>query len=65
VVFVIFPSGQEPKNALALTDQDLRIIDDQTISLLAFRVFPQIGKITSNEVDQLGSQGDIRHIRRK
>ena len=65
VVFVIFPSGQEPKNALALTDQDLRIIDDQTISLLAFRVFPQIGKITSNEVDELGSKGDIRHIRRK
>lgn len=65
VVFVIFPSGQEPKNALALTDHDLRIIDDQTISLLAFREFPQIGKLTSNHVDEIGSEGDIRYLRRK
>lgn len=65
VVFVIFPSGQEPPNALALTEQDLRTIDDQTISLLAFREFPQMSKITSNEVDQLGSQGDIQYLRRK
>ncbi|MFZ3186702.1 MAG: C39 family peptidase [Pseudomonas sp.] len=65
VVFVIFPSGQEPKNALALSDHDLRIIDDQTISLLAFREFPQIGKLTSNHVDELGSEGDIRYLRRK
>jgi uncharacterized protein len=65
VLFVIFPNGQEPPNALALTDHDLRIIDDQTLSLLAFREFPQIGKITSNEVDELGSQGDIKYLRRK
>lgn len=65
VVFVIFPNGQEPKNALALSDHDLRIIDDQTISLLAFREFPQIGKLTSNHVDELGSEGDIRYLRRK
>jgi len=65
VVFVIFPSGQEPQNALALTEHDLRIIDDQTLSLLAFREFPQIGKLTSNEVDELGSQGDIKYLRRK
>ncbi|MDP3846120.1 MAG: C39 family peptidase [Pseudomonas sp.] len=65
VVFVIFPNGQEPKNALALSDHDLRIIDDQTISLLAFREFPQIGKLTSNQVDELGSKGDIRYLRRK
>jgi uncharacterized protein len=65
VVFVIFPSGQEPPNALALTEQDLRTIDDQTISLLAFREFPQMGKITSNEVNELGSKGDIQYLRRK
>jgi predicted double-glycine peptidase len=65
VVFVIFPSGNEPPNALALSEHDLRIIDDQTLSLLAFREFPQMGKITSNEVDELGSNGDIRFIRRK
>ena len=65
VLFVIFPSGQEPRNALALTDRDLRIIDDRTVSLLAFREFPQIVKFTENQLDKLGSGGDIQHIRRK
>ena len=65
VVFVIFPTGQEPQNALALQDHDLRIIDDRTVSLLAFREFPEISKFTQNEVRELGSQGDVRYIRRK
>lgn len=65
VVFVIFPSGQEPANALALTDSDLRIIDDQTLNLLAFREFPQLAKFTQNEINTLGSQGDIQYLHRK
>lgn len=65
VLFVIFPSGQEPRNALALSERDLRIIDDRTISLLAFREFPQITKFTENQATELGSGGDIRYIRRK
>ncbi len=65
VLFVIFPSGNEPANAMALTDRDLRIIDDRTISLLAFREFSQMAKFTANQADQLGSGGDIQYIRRK
>ncbi|MGH8433352.1 MAG: C39 family peptidase [Pseudomonas sp.] len=65
VLFVIFPSGQEPHNAMALTERDLRIIDDRTISLLAFRKFPQITKFTENQATELGSGGDIQYIRRK
>ncbi|NQD93093.1 peptidase C39 [Pseudomonas sp. CrR25] len=65
VLFVIFPSGQEPRNALALSERDLRIVDDRTVSLLAFREFPQITKFTENQATELGSGGDIRYIRRK
>ncbi|AEB58679.1 C39 family peptidase [Ectopseudomonas mendocina] len=65
VLFVIFPSGNEPPNAMELTDRDLRIIDDRTISMLAFREFPQMAKFTTNQADQLGSGGDIQYIRRK
>src|SRR3989338_140152 len=65
VLFVIFPNGNEPPNALALSEQDLRIIDDRTVSLLAFREFPQMTKFTENQATELGSDGDIRYIRRK
>ena len=65
VLFVIFPSGNEPPNALALSERDMRTIDDRTISLLAFREFPQMAKFTTNQADQLGSEGDIQYIRRK
>jgi hypothetical protein len=65
VLFVIFPSGQGPQNALALSDRDLRLVDDRMVSLLAFREFPQIGKFTENQATQLGSGGDIQYIRRK
>lgn len=65
VLFMIFPTGQEPHNALALSERDLRIIDDRTVSLLAFREFPQITKFTENQATDLGSGGDIQHLRRK
>jgi predicted double-glycine peptidase len=65
VLFVIFPNGNEPPNALALKDSDLRLVDDRTVSLLAFKEFPQITKFTDNQATELGSGGDIRYIRRK
>jgi len=65
VLFVIYPSGQEPQSAMALSDRDLRIIDDRTVSLLAFREFPQISKFSENQATELGSKGDIQYIRRK
>ncbi|MGH8352064.1 MAG: C39 family peptidase [Pseudomonas sp.] len=65
VLFVIYPSGQEPQGAMALSERDLRIIDDRTVSLLAFREFPQITKFSENQATELGSRGDIQYIRRK
>jgi len=65
VLFVIYPSGQGPQNALALSERDLRIIDDRTVSLLAFREFPQITKFSENQATELGSDGNIHYIRRK
>lgn len=65
VLFVIYPTGAEPRNAMALTERDLRLVDDRTISLLAFQQFPQITKFTENQLDELGSGGDIRYYRRK
>lgn len=65
VLFVIYPTGAEPRNAMALTERDLRLVDDRTISLLAFQQFPQITKLTENQLDELGSGGDIRYYRRK
>lgn len=65
VLFVIYPNGQEPQNALALQERDLRLVDDRTVSLLAFREFPQITKFSENQATELGSNGDIRYIRRK
>ncbi|MFZ6049427.1 C39 family peptidase [Pseudomonas sp. CR3202] len=65
VLFVIFPAGNEPRNAMALTERDLRLVDDRIVSLLAFQEFPQITKFTENEINELGSGGDIRYIRRK
>ena len=57
--------GQEPKNALALKEQDLRLVDDRTVSLLAFRDFPELSKFASNRVSEAASKGDVQYIRNK
>ncbi|SDK07207.1 hypothetical protein SAMN05216189_102819 [Pseudomonas delhiensis] len=65
VLFVIYPGGQEPHNALALKEQDLRLVDDRTVSLLAFREFPEMSKFTSNRMIEAASKGDVQFIRSK
>ncbi|KAF1052740.1 MAG: Lactococcin-G-processing and transport ATP-binding protein LagD [Stenotrophomonas maltophilia] len=65
VLFVIYPSGQEPKNALTLRDQDMRLVDDRTVSLLAFREFPQMTKFNENQMIEASSKGDVQFIRQK
>ena len=57
--------GKMVRNALALNDRDMRLVDDRTVSLLAFREFPQINKITENQVRELGTGGDVIHLRTK
>lgn len=65
VLFLIYPADDESPNALALDDKDLRIIDERTITLLAYKEFPQMTKFTDNQATELGSGGSIRYIRRK
>lgn len=65
VLFVIYPGGQEPQNALALKEQDLRLVDDRTVNLLAFRDFPEMSKLASNRVQEAASKGDVQFIRNK
>jgi predicted double-glycine peptidase len=36
VMFIVFPNGFKPHSQLELTEQDMRIVDDKTISQLAF-----------------------------
>ncbi|TNC80550.1 MAG: peptidase C39 [Oleiphilus sp.] len=40
VLFVIFPGDTKPIDGLELKEEDLRFIDDQTLSLQAFQVIP-------------------------
>lgn len=40
VLFIVFPNGFEPKTTLAISDADLRHIDDQTVRRISF-VNPQ------------------------
>lgn len=40
VLFVIFPGNTKPIDGLELREEDLRFIDDQTLSLQAFQEFP-------------------------
>jgi len=65
VLFVIYPSGQEPRNALELREADLRLVDDRTVSLLAFREFAEMSKITQNQIGEAATNGDVQYIRRK
>lgn len=41
VLFVVFPGDTKPVDGLELREEDMRFIDDQTITALAFREFPQ------------------------
>jgi len=37
VMFIVFPNGFKPQSQLELTENDMRYVDDQTITLAAFR----------------------------
>ena len=41
VLFVVFPGNTKPIDGLELREEDLRFIDDQTITYLAFQHFPE------------------------
>ena len=52
VVYIIFPDGYEPQEDLALTDYDLRQVDEQTISHLAMYEFEPFSPWLENWADR-------------
>ena len=65
VLFIVYPGDKPSLNALALNERDLRLVDDRTTSMLAFREFPQLAKFIENQATQIGSGGDVQYLRRK
>lgn len=54
VLFVVFPGDTKPIDGLELREEDLRFIDDQTLSLQAFQVIPDYG-----DMEQYRLQNEI------
>ncbi|MFD2230516.1 C39 family peptidase [Alkalimarinus sediminis] len=50
VLFVVFPGNSKPIDGLELREEDLRYIDDQTITYLAFQQFPDFNEPLENKI---------------
>ena len=65
VLFVVFPGDTKPVDGLELKEEDLRFIDDQTLSLQAFQEYPDYFDMQQwriqNEIERAknNSQEDI------
>lgn len=55
VLFIIFPNGFEPQDGLALTDWDMRLVSEKTISHIVYQEFPVFTKTLENEADRAAS----------
>lgn len=53
VLFVVFPGNTKPLDGLELRDEDLRFIDDQTLSLQAFQTIPDYGDMEQYRIQNL------------
>jgi predicted double-glycine peptidase len=55
VLFIVFPNGFEPQEGLALTEWDLRLVDERTLSHIVYQEFTPFTKPLENEVDRAAS----------
>ncbi len=55
VMFIVFPNGFRPQSTLELTEDDMRFVDDQTISELSFMTIPQFAKQAEENADKAGT----------
>jgi len=66
VLFVIFPGDTKPVDGLELREEDLRFIDDQTLSLQAFQEIPDYQDMNQfrlqNEIETLKNDEDARTV---
>lgn len=62
VLFVVFPGDTKPVDGLELREEDLRYIDEQTISLQAFQEFPDYFDMRNwriqNEIERLKNNSE-------
>ncbi|HEX6592013.1 MAG TPA: C39 family peptidase [Moraxellaceae bacterium] len=52
VMFIVFPNGFKPHSALELTENDMRYVDDQTITRLAFIEIDHFVKADEERADR-------------
>lgn len=50
VLFIVFPGGNKPVDALELREEDLRYVDDQTFTLMALQRLPAFHEATERRI---------------
>ena len=53
VLFIVFPGSEKPVDNLELKEEDLRFVEDQTITWLAFREFPEFEEATERRIQNM------------
>ncbi|WP_166265747.1 C39 family peptidase [Marinobacter caseinilyticus] len=53
VLFIVFPGSEKPFDALELKEEDLRYVDDQTMTLLALQRIPEFHEATERRIQNL------------
>lgn len=53
VLFIVFPGGEKPLDALELKEEDLRFIDDQTMTQLALDHIPEYYEAIDRRINNL------------
>ena len=53
VLFIVFPGSDKPLDNLELKEEDLRFVDDQTMTLLAIQQMPAFAESTERRVQNL------------
>ena len=53
VLFIVFPGSDKPLDNLELKEEDLRFVDDQTMTLLAMQQIPEFHESTERRIQNL------------
>ncbi len=53
VLFIVFPGSDKPLDNLELKEEDLRFVDDQTLTLLALEEIPDFHEATERRIENL------------
>ena len=53
VLFIVFPGSDKPLDYLELKEEDLRFVDDQTMTMLAWNQIPAFHESTERRIRNL------------